>query len=90
VLPTLVLGRGYDAQVFGALAKCDLVGPYGFGLSDTGREAVEEIEEWLRTGRARLGDWVSEEQELAYTYTSGAGATILLMDDLYPEFALVD
>ena len=58
--------------------------------TDTGREAADELDEWLRTGRARLGDWVSEEPQRAFAYTSGAGATILLMDDRYPEFALLD
>jgi hypothetical protein len=55
----------------------------------TPRRVAEELDEWLRTGRARLGNWVSEEPQAAFEYTSGAGATILLMDDLYPEFALL-
>jgi len=55
----------------------------------TGREAVDELERWLRVGKERLGEWVSDDPSKAFAYTAGAGAAILLMDELYPEFALL-
>ena len=54
-----------------------------------GREAVDELEQWLRVGKERLSDWVSDDPAKAFAYTAGAGAAILLMDDLYPQFALL-
>ncbi len=36
-----------------------------------------------------MGEWVSDDPGKAFAYSAGAGAAILLMDDLYPEFALL-
>ena len=59
------------------------------GWTKAGREAVDELERWLRLGKERLGEWVADDPAKAFAYTAGAGAAILLMDDLYPEFALL-
>lgn len=60
------------------------------GWTDTGRELVVELERWLQVGRERLGEWAADEPAKALAYTSGAGAAILLMDDAYPDFALLE
>jgi hypothetical protein len=54
-----------------------------------GGEAVDELERWLQVGKRRFRGWVSADPTKALAYTSGAGAAILLMDDLYPDFAVL-
>jgi len=80
----------YHDQVFAALAERGLV---DWGVSkvwtDAGRDAADELAAWLQVGRERLGRWASKEPHQAFAYTAGAGATILLMDDRAPEFALL-
>jgi hypothetical protein len=51
-----------------------------------GEEAAAELEEWLRVGRERVEDWSRSDPQRALGYAGGAGAAILLMRDLYPEF----
>jgi hypothetical protein len=51
-----------------------------------GSEAVDELERWLQVGKQRFRGWVSADPAKALAYTSGAGAAILLLDDLYPDF----
>jgi len=51
-----------------------------------GDEAAAELEEWLRIGRERISAWTRSEPERAVAYLGSAGAAILLMRDLYPEF----
>ena len=89
-------GRFYDYRsqyVFSALEARGLVTCWRASpkaaWTDTGREAAEELDEWLLIGKERIGDWVSEDPQAALAYTSGLGATVLLMDDLDPEFALL-
>lgn len=59
------------------------------GWTDEGREADDELEWWLEVARERFAGWMSDDPAKALAYTAGAGAAILLMDDLYPEFALL-
>jgi hypothetical protein len=55
-------------------------------LTPAGREAAAELDEWLRIGYERLADWGRAEPQRALAYAGGAGAAILLMPSLYPEF----
>jgi hypothetical protein len=51
-----------------------------------GDEAAAELDEWLDIGRARVEEWSKTDPERALAYAGGAGAAILLMPDLYPQF----
>ncbi len=51
-----------------------------------GEAAAAELDEWLRVGRERVEGWVDRDPERALSYAGGAGAAILLMPELYPEF----
>jgi hypothetical protein len=51
-----------------------------------GDEAAAELEEWLHLGRGHVEAWGRSEPERLLAYVGGAGAAILLMRDLYPEF----
>ena len=84
------LRPAYHDQIFAGLAERGLV-DWGAtkAWTDAGRDAADELDEWLQVGRERLGRWASKEPRLAFAYTGGAGATILLMDDRDPEFALL-
>jgi hypothetical protein len=55
-------------------------------LTPAGREATEELDEWVRVGRERVEGWTRESPRRALAYAGGAGAAILLMPDLYPDF----
>jgi hypothetical protein len=55
-------------------------------LTPAGEEAAAELGEWLRVGHERLETWARESPEHALAYAGGAGAAILLMPSLYPEF----
>lgn len=55
-------------------------------LTPDGQDAVAELDEWLRVGRERVEDWARTSPDRALAYAGGAGAAILLMPDLYPEF----
>lgn len=95
------LGRslaGYvNSHVYPSLAERGLVQPkepprWGLPrrarheLTQAGEDAAAELEKWLRVGRERLEGWTRESPERALAYAGGAGAAILLMPDLYPEF----
>jgi hypothetical protein len=54
--------------------------------TEAGEDAAAELDEWLRVGRERVEDWARDEPERALAYAGGAGAAILLMPSLYPEF----
>ena len=54
-----------------------------------GGEAVDELERWLQVGKQCFRGRVSADPSKALAYTSGAGAAILLMDDLHPDFAVL-
>jgi Golgi phosphoprotein 3 (GPP34) len=55
-------------------------------LTPAGEEAAAEVAEWLRVGRARVEGWTRESPERALAYAGGAGAAILLVPELYPDF----
>jgi hypothetical protein len=55
-------------------------------FTPAGREAAAELNQWLRVGTARLERWVRDFPDRALAYAGGAGAAILLMDHLFPEF----
>lgn len=57
-----------------------------YALTPAGREAAGELDAWLRVGRDRLEAWARDEPQRALAYAGGAGAAILLMKELYPEF----
>jgi hypothetical protein len=52
-----------------------------------GHDALNELEEWLRIGHRRFNFWLHANPERALAYTVGAGALILLREDMYPAFA---
>jgi DNA-binding MarR family transcriptional regulator len=54
-------------------------------LTPEGREALDELREWLWVGEDRLGRWVRDDPDRALAYAGGAGASLLLMSGLYPE-----
>jgi Golgi phosphoprotein 3 (GPP34) len=54
-------------------------------LTAAGREAAEELRDWLRIGDERLGEWTRDAPDRALAYAGGAGAALLLMPALYPE-----
>ena len=56
------------------------------GWTESGRQAVDELEEWMRVGRERVRRWALDDPAKALAYASGAGAAVLLMGDLYPDF----
>jgi hypothetical protein len=51
-----------------------------------GDAAAAELEEWLRLGNERVVGWTRDAPERALAYTGAAGAAILLMPGLYPDF----
>ena len=55
-------------------------------LTPDGHDAAAELDEWLRVGRDRVEGWARSSPEHALAYAGGAGAAILLMPELYPEF----
>ena len=55
-------------------------------LTPEGQEAAAELDDWLRVGHERLEGWVRDSPERALAYAGGAGAAILLMPSLYPDF----
>jgi hypothetical protein len=55
-------------------------------LTPAGEEAAAELAEWLRVGRERVEGWTRESPERGLAYAGAAGAAILLMPELYPEF----
>jgi hypothetical protein len=55
-------------------------------LTPAGEEAAAELDGWLRVGRERVEGWAQESPERALAYAGGAGAAILLLPELYPEF----
>jgi hypothetical protein len=55
-------------------------------LTPAGEDAVAELADWLRVGSERVEGWTRESPERALAYAGGAGAAILLMPELYPEF----
>jgi hypothetical protein len=57
-----------------------------YALTTAGRDAAAELDEWLRVGRDRVEGWARNESQRALAYAGGAGAAILLMRELYPEF----
>jgi hypothetical protein len=55
-------------------------------LTPDGQDAAAELDDWLRVGRDRVEDWARSSPDHALAYAGGAGAAILLMPELYPEF----
>jgi hypothetical protein len=54
--------------------------------TEAGEQGAAELDEWLHVGRERIEEWAREHPERVLAYAGGAGAAILLMRDLYPEF----
>ncbi len=86
---------GYvDDHVYPALAERGLMelqvsGPFRrrrHVRTEAGEQAAAELDAWLRVGRERIEEWAREHPERVLAYAGGAGAAILLMRDLYPEF----
>ena len=86
---------GYvDDHVYPALAERGLMelqvsGPFRrrrHVRTEAGEQAAAELDDWLRVGRERIEEWAREHPERVLAYAGGAGAAILLMRDLYPEF----
>jgi hypothetical protein len=55
-------------------------------LTAAGHDVAAELGDWLQVGRERVEGWTRDSPERALAYAGGAGAAILLMPELYPEF----
>jgi hypothetical protein len=85
VSPSLVqrgLLRTEEYRRFGLFARRRHV------FTSAGREAADELDQWLRIGHERLRDWVHGDPARALAYAGGAGAAVLLRS-LYPELDLL-
>lgn len=83
VLPSLAQ-RGLfelcDDTVLGIFSsKHHLWTPAGVG-------AQRDLKEWIEVGNARMSDWASNDPPQARAFADGAGAAVLLMKNLQPEF----
>lgn len=83
-----------DPHVVGALARRGLVkketDPSArisqrkrWFRTDAGAAADETLERWLAIGRSRLRRWVDDDPAQALAYARGAGASILLLNQLH-------
>jgi hypothetical protein len=52
----------------------------------SGRQAVEELDEWMAVGRQNLHQWVFRDPATGIAWASTGGAAVLLMNDFYPQF----
>jgi hypothetical protein len=52
----------------------------------SGRQAVDELDEWMAVGRRNLRPWVSFDPSRGIAWASSGGAAVLLMNDFYPQF----
>ena len=81
-----------DDYLLPALSGRRLIRTGGRGAKGTtwtpdGRQAVDDLDRLMEVGKRRLRAWVHYEPSKAVAYVANAGAAILLMDDLYPQFA---
>ena len=56
------------------------------GWTASGRQAVDELDEWMAVGRRNLRPWVSRDPARGIAWASSGGAAVLLMNDFYPQF----
>jgi hypothetical protein len=88
------LGKYRDPHVVGALAQRGLVEKAADPLAtvfprtrwfwtDAGAAADENLERWLTIGRLHLRRWVWDDPSRALAYAGGAGASILLLNQLH-------
>jgi hypothetical protein len=52
----------------------------------SGRQAVDELDEWMAVGRRNLRRWVHQDPARGIAWASSGGAAVLLMNDFYPQF----
>jgi len=82
VVPLLV-GRGLliygSARGFSTRPTCR--------CTAAGRDAESELQRWIALGRENLARWRADEPAHAVAYLQGAGAALLLAEDLYPEIS---
>jgi hypothetical protein len=77
VLP-LLSGAGLMMTAGGGISKRT-------SWTAAGRQAVDELDEWMAVGRRNLPPWVSRDPAKGIAWTSSGGAAVLLMNDLYPQ-----
>jgi len=77
VLP-LLSGAGLMTTAGGGISKRT-------SWTAAGRQAVDELDEWMAVGRRHLRPWVFRNPARGIAWASSGGAAVLLMNELYPQ-----
>jgi hypothetical protein len=77
VLP-LLSGAGLMTTAGGGISKRT-------SWTAAGRQAVDELDEWMAVGRRNFRPWMFRDPARAIAWASSGGAAVLLMNDFYPQ-----